>query len=107
MSSQIYGFRNGQPENRKDPGENTDADPRHPTLINANRQVHGELRKLLSNAFSDKVMRGQEPIMLHYINLLIERLEETCKNGQPMDIVRWYNVSQLSQRFVRLKLIVD
>ena len=81
------------PENRKDPCENTDADKRHPTIINANRQTHGDLRKLLSNAFSDKVMKGQEHILLHYIDLLIERLQETCKDDQPMDIVRWYNVS--------------
>lgn len=34
---EIYGFRNGLPENRKDPGENTDADHRHPTIINVSR----------------------------------------------------------------------
>lgn len=92
---EIYGFRNGLPENRKDPGENTDADHRHPTIINADRTTHGELRKLISNAFSDKTLKGQEPVLLHYIDLLIQRLTETCANSEPMDIVRWYNVRRL------------
>ncbi|KAK5728388.1 hypothetical protein LTR15_001524 [Elasticomyces elasticus] len=87
----IYGFRNGLPENRKDPGENTDADHRHPTIINADRQTHGELRKLLSNAFSDKTLKGQEPVLLHYVDLLIERLKEEAAKEPVMDLVRWYN----------------
>lgn len=92
---EIYGFRNGLPENRKDPGENTDADHRHPTIINANRQTHGELRKLLSNAFSDKTLKGQEPVLLHYIDLLVDRLKEKSAENPIMDIVRWYNVSEI------------
>ena len=90
----IYGFRNGLPENRKDPAENTDADSRYPTIINANRSDHGRLRKLLSNAFSDKVLRGQEPVLLHYVDLLVSRLMEMHADGQPFNIVRWFNVSR-------------
>lgn len=90
---EIYGFRNGLPENRKDPGENTDADKSHPTIINADRRTHGNLRKLLSNAFSDKVLKGQEPVLLHYIDLLVSRLHEVADNKEePVDIVRWFNV---------------
>lgn len=92
----IYGFRNGLPENRKDPAENTDANPRHPTIINANRATHGSLRKLLSNAFSDKTLKGQEPVLLHYVNLLVEKLSEKNADGKPFDIVRWYNVRSVS-----------
>ncbi|EED14437.1 cytochrome P450, putative [Talaromyces stipitatus ATCC 10500] len=89
---EIYGFRNGLPENRKDPGENTDADKSHPTIINADRRTHGNLRKLLSNAFSDKVLKGQEPVLLHYIDLLVSRLHEVAdKREEPVDIVRWFN----------------
>ncbi|KAI9691409.1 MAG: hypothetical protein M1820_009681 [Bogoriella megaspora] len=87
----IYGFRNGLPENRKDPAENTDADPRHPTIINANRADHGRLRKLLSNAFSDKVLKGQEPVLLHYIDLLVARLMELHSDGKPFNLVTWFN----------------
>ncbi|KAI9681735.1 MAG: hypothetical protein M1822_007087 [Bathelium mastoideum] len=87
----IYGFRNGLPENRKDPAENTDANHRHPTIINANRADHGRLRKLLSNAFSDKVLKGQEPVLLHYVDLLVARLMELHSDGKPFNIVRWFN----------------
>ncbi|KAJ5941998.1 Averantin hydroxylase [Penicillium verrucosum] len=88
---EIYGFRSGLPENRKDPCENTDADKRHPTIINAGRKDHGDLRKLLSNAFSDKVLKGQEPVLLHYIDLLISRLHEVVEKDEPVDIVKWFN----------------
>ncbi|KAJ5917472.1 Averantin hydroxylase [Penicillium verhagenii] len=88
---EIYGFRSGLPENRKDPGENTDADKRHPTIINADRKTHGDLRKLLSNAFSDKVLKGQEPVLLHYIDLLVNRLQEVVESNEPVDIVKWFN----------------
>ena len=90
------------PENRKDPGENTDADHRHPTIINADRQTHGELRKLLSNAFSDKTLKGQEPVLLHYIDLLVERLKEKAAENPVMDIVRWYNVSLIPTPTIHL-----
>ena len=97
----IYGFRNGLPENRKDPAENTDANPRHPTIINANRSDHGRLRKLLSNAFSDKVLKGQEPVLLHYVDLLVSRLAELHSDGKPFNIVRWFNVSRFLVKFLR------
>lgn len=99
---EIYGFRSGLPENRKDPGENTDADKRHPTIINADRKTHGDLRKLLSNAFSDKVLKCQEPVLLHYIDLLVTRLHEVVEKGEPVDIVKWFNVSTLRRYNVGL-----
>ena len=49
------------------------------------------MRKLLSNAFSDKTLKGQEPVLLHYIDLLVERLKEVSAEEPVMDIVRWYN----------------
>ncbi|KAL9070874.1 MAG: hypothetical protein Q9157_005667 [Trypethelium eluteriae] len=88
----IYGFRNGLPENRKDPAENTDADHRYPTIINASRVDHGRLRKLLSNAFSDKVLKGQEPVLLHYIDLLVARLTELHSDGKPFNLYVTFDI---------------
>lgn len=59
--------------------------------LQANRQTHGDLRRLLSNAFSDKTLKGQEPVLLHYIDLLVERLKEKSAEEPVMDIVKWYN----------------
>lgn len=46
---EIYGHRSG-PENGKDPAENFETDPAHANILVADRQRHGYLRKLLSNA---------------------------------------------------------
>lgn len=96
----IYGHRNGVPENEKDPANNADPDPAHLSIIRADRQHHSKLRRLLSHAFSEKSMQSQEPVIKSYINLLIERLRKTAEKGDPQgtDIVRWYNVSRALPR---------
>jgi len=50
---------------------------------------HARYRRLLSHAFSEKSLREQEPLIKHYIDLLISRLHETCKNTQ--DMASWFN----------------
>lgn len=87
----IYGHRTGQPENIKDPSQNIDDDPTHPSIVFAGREQHSKLRKLLSNAFSDKAMREQEPVLLSYVDQLMEALGKRC--SEPVDLVEWYNVS--------------
>ncbi|KAI4598580.1 hypothetical protein KJ359_002993 [Pestalotiopsis sp. 9143b] len=85
----IYGHRTGQPENIKDPSQNIDDDPAHPSIVFAGREQHSKLRKLLSNAFSDKAMREQEPVLLSYVDQLMEALGKRC--SEPVDLVEWYN----------------
>ncbi|KAJ4316652.1 hypothetical protein N0V94_005333 [Neodidymelliopsis sp. IMI 364377] len=89
----IYGHRNGVPENAKDPSRNTEPDTIHHTIITAEKEKHGQLRRLLSNAFSEKSMKEQEPIIKSYIDLLIERLHDVSLKNCPegTDMVRWYN----------------
>ncbi|PSN63043.1 putative cytochrome P450 [Corynespora cassiicola Philippines] len=89
----IYGHRNGIPENVKHPSRNTDPDMAHPSIITAGREQHSKLRRLLSHAFSEKSMRDQEPVIRSYIDLLIDRLQEIASSNslEGTDIVRWYN----------------
>lgn len=89
----IYGHRHGQPENYKDPSENFDGSQ---SIIFADRVKHSQLRRLLSNAFSEKTLRDQEPVLKSYTDLLIQRLTGRCEGGRcPLDLVKWYNVSIL------------
>ncbi|KAK6071335.1 cytochrome p450 [Seiridium cupressi] len=85
----IYGHRTGQPENVKDPSQNIDDDQTHPSIVFAGREQHSKLRKLLSNAFSDKAMREQEPVLTSYVDQLVEGLRKQC--SEPLDLVQWYN----------------
>jgi cytochrome P450 len=89
----IYGHRIGQPENYKDPSENFTPGQAQ-SIIFADKAKHSQLRRLLSNAFSEKTLRDQEPVLRHYADLLIQRLSERCGGGSnPVDLVKWYNVS--------------
>lgn len=48
------------------------------TVVNAGREEHGKLRRELSHGFSEKSLREQEPIIMRYVNLLVQRLKEKC-----------------------------
>lgn len=88
----IYGHRVGAPEIVKDPSQSfgDDKDGQHPSIVFAPREQHSKIRRLLSNAFSDKSLREQEPVLQLYTQLLIHQLSE--KLNEPINIVNWYNV---------------
>lgn len=67
--------------------------PSMPTdVVNAGRDEHTALRRQLAHGFSDRNMRGQEPIIKKYIDVLIKRLHERGENGaKPVDLASWYN----------------
>lgn len=61
-------------------------------IVNAGREEHALLRRLLSHGFSEKSMREQEPLIQVYIDLLIKRLHENCGAGsKALDMAAWYN----------------
>lgn len=53
-----------------------------PSIISAAKDEHSVLRKLMAPAFSEKSMREQEPVIGHYVDLLIERLRERAGCGE-------------------------
>ncbi|KAI0443926.1 cytochrome P450 [Xylaria telfairii] len=61
------------------------------SVLNADRQEHGMLRRQLSHGFSDRSMREQEPIIGSYVNLLIRRLNEGVKTNTKQNLREWYN----------------
>ncbi|CAI6089477.1 unnamed protein product [Clonostachys chloroleuca] len=61
-------------------------------IISAGREEHSILRRLLSHGFSDKSLRDQQPIIMSYIDLLMQRLHENCAGGnKALNIMSWYN----------------
>ncbi|KAI0116322.1 cytochrome p450 monooxygenase [Nemania sp. FL0031] len=61
------------------------------TIISADREQHGFLRRQVSHGFSDRSMRAQEPIFREYMDLLVQRLAEHSKAGKPLDMRAWLN----------------
>ncbi|KAL1878228.1 hypothetical protein Daus18300_002145 [Diaporthe australafricana] len=61
-------------------------------IIATDREDHSRVRRILAHGFSNQAMMDQQPLIGHYVDLLIERLRENCKNGtQPVSMVSWYN----------------
>ncbi|GIK04354.1 hypothetical protein Aspvir_008435 [Aspergillus viridinutans] len=60
-------------------------------IANESREQHSRLRRQLAPRFSEKCMRDQEPMIRGYIDLLLQRLRENSRDGQPVVISDWYN----------------
>ena len=88
----IHGHRSaGKTELQKDPGFYGSTSLSEGSLLDAGRARHGELRKMLSNGFSERSLRGQEGIVRSYADLFIEKLGE--HGGKGVDMTKWFNVS--------------
>lgn len=61
------------------------------SIISEDHGKHGQLRRQLTPGFSEKSLRGQEPIIRGYIDLLLQRLWENSSNGKPLVISDWFN----------------
>ncbi|KAJ5824290.1 hypothetical protein N7447_006630 [Penicillium robsamsonii] len=88
----IYGTRVGHGQKSKDYRFYAPSAGEAPGIIVSNDADHSRFRRLLSHAFSDSSLRGQEPIIKGYIDLLMQRLHENIEGGtKAVDMVAWYN----------------
>ncbi|KAM0348463.1 hypothetical protein HYE67_000123 [Fusarium culmorum] len=62
-----------------------------PNLIVTKHEDHKRQRKLLSHAFSHKALSEQNDLLMHYVNLFIEKLTQKAREGESVDMVAWYN----------------
>ncbi|CAI7662150.1 unnamed protein product [Penicillium glandicola] len=88
----IYGTRVGHGQKAKDYRFYGPPIEGAPGIIVSNDADHSRFRRLLSHAFSDSSLRGQEPIIQSYVDLLMQRLHEKIEGGtKAVDMVAWYN----------------
>lgn len=88
----IYGHRSaGQESFHKDPTFYRKTNSGHPHIIVANDADHRRQRRLLTHAFSEKALRGQEHLIKHYVDLFIAKLHDKARRGEQADLVQWYN----------------
>lgn len=62
-----------------------------PGILVADDADHSRIRRLLSHAFSEKALRGQENIMKYHVDLLVTQLKKRASTGSTVDLVNWYN----------------
>ncbi|KAI5861520.1 isotrichodermin C-15 hydroxylase [Durotheca rogersii] len=63
------------------------------------KDYHRSLRRTLAPGFSDASLRAQEPMMIKYVDLLMQRLREKCADG-PINLELWF-------RYVVFDIICD
>ncbi|KAJ5503665.1 hypothetical protein N7463_006539 [Penicillium fimorum] len=66
-----------------------------PDIIRAEGPDHARFRRIFSHAFSDKALREQQPLIIHYADMLTSRLR-TVVQANPdtkIDMVRMYNLA--------------
>ncbi|KAH8202061.1 hypothetical protein TruAng_003816 [Truncatella angustata] len=62
------------------------------SIVTADRDEHQRFRRALAHGFSDNSMREQEPLIQHYVDLLVTRLHEECdRGGKALNLEAWYN----------------
>ncbi|KAJ5991615.1 isotrichodermin C-15 hydroxylase [Penicillium canescens] len=88
----IYATRPGHGQKQKDHRFYQGSVDGYPSILLSGDADHAFVRRSLSHAFSDSSLRGQEPVIQGYVNLLIHRLRQRSQKGaEPIDIVSWYN----------------
>ncbi|KAB2571304.1 Cytochrome P450 monooxygenase rdc4 [Lasiodiplodia theobromae] len=63
-----------------------------PSLVSIeDHEEHGRVRRIFSNAFSDKALKEQEPLIRKYADKLVASLTNQVAAGKAPDIVKMYN----------------
>ncbi|KAJ3942874.1 uncharacterized protein N0V96_007103 [Colletotrichum fioriniae] len=60
-------------------------------IVNTNGAEHAMLRRQLSHGFSERSLRDQQPLIMKYVDLMIQRLHENCSDEESVDLMAWYN----------------
>lgn len=90
----IYGHHaHGEEEFPKDPQFYRMLNQTPESIISMrSREAHGVVRRQLAHGFSERSLRGQEPIIGAYVDLLVKRLHENAEGGaRPLNMREWLN----------------
>ncbi|KAI0181795.1 benzoate 4-monooxygenase cytochrome P450 [Hypoxylon sp. FL1284] len=60
-----------------------------PSMFHADVQEHAVIRRQLNPAFSEKASREQEPLVMRYIDSLIQKLRDASTRGEPVDLEKY------------------
>lgn len=93
---QIAGFRTGDLKGhknmQKDPVWYTPGPKGVSSILVANDEAHSRGRRVLSHAFSEKALAEQEPLLQHYVDLLISQIGKLASTSEkPLNMTEIYN----------------
>jgi len=61
------------------------------SIITAGDAAHSRQRKVVSNAFSDRALKEQEPLLKQWTELMRDKMMESAKAGRKADLLKFYN----------------
>lgn len=61
------------------------------SILGANDADHSRIRRLLANAFSEKALHEQKPLLQKYVDLLIASVRVRARARESIDISDWLN----------------
>jgi cytochrome P450 len=86
----IYGNRPGHAPFERNQTSFQKEHPDDPSsIMGPEEDDHSRFRKILTNAFSEKSLKAQSPIIQHYVDQLVEQLK--ARAGTTFDMVEWLN----------------
>jgi hypothetical protein len=89
----IYAHKPGKQEWPKDPKNAAVPPNKIPSILYADKDNHSRYRRILAHAFSEKGLQEQQPRLLAYVDLLIDRLREVATKGEVTDLVEWIHIA--------------
>lgn len=91
----IHGFRQGHKPFIKSPfyDGGSFADQAHSIVSERDPVTHGQMRKHLSHAFSDRSLKDQESLVAEVVDLFIKQLGVHASGKDGADMVMWFNLT--------------
>jgi hypothetical protein len=65
------------------------------SIITADDAGHSRQRKIVSNAFSDRALKEQEPLLKQWVELMKDKMLECAEAGKKADLLKFYNCTTL------------
>jgi cytochrome P450 len=85
----VYGF--GKKGLEKDPQFYGKPLNKVDSIITADDAGHSRQRKILSNSFSDRALKEQEPLLKRWVELMRVKMLEAAEAGRDANLLKFYN----------------
>lgn len=85
----IYGFKKQRPF--RDPHFYAVGVNGCPDVVSADEGNHSRQRKILSTGFSDKAIKGYEPLLKSWVLKMITKMSEQAESAGKVDMLKYFN----------------
>ena len=89
----IYGHVKGRAPIPKDPKFYPPPTNGEPSILTLSDAEHGRVRRVFANAFSERALREQQPLIMRLVSMLVERLKESAAKEASVDLVKMYTLT--------------